>query len=229
MSETKELLKDPHDVSLSIIIPTINFPEYEVFHQTLVDTCSNTEDVELILKTDDSSNIQNYYDLCEKSPFKYKIILYPTYNSRFSLHHFFNDMGKMASGKMIWILNDDVKILHGDWYNALLKTRGTYKDNIYVAMVHFDNGKGINQIIPTPAFTREWLDFCGHVTLFPNYDRWICEMTKVLDRYVEVPEKDLLITMPKGRRVMSGKDRKELFYPKFEKVSRKLRKKLNRI
>jgi len=226
MNNTKELLIDPHNVSLSIIIPSINFELFEAFHKSLVETCSNTKDVELILKIDESKDFQKFYNVCEASPFKYKILVYPTYNSRLSLHLFYNDLGKLASGKVIWILNDDVEIVHGDWYKVLTSTRGAYEDNIYVVMVPYDNGKGTNQLIPTPAFTREWVEFCGNVTGFPNYDRWICEMAKALNRKVIIKEKDLLITMPKGRRVMSGKDRKEIFYPRFKKVASLLRKKL---
>ena len=229
MTNTRKLMEDPHNISLSIIIPTINFKEFQKLHTSLVETCSNTDDVEMVLKIDDSKNMLDYYNLCEGSPFKYKILLYPTYNSRLSLHLFYNDLGNLASGKIIWILNDDVEIVHGDWYKALTKTRNHYKDNIYVAMVPFDNGKGTKQLIPTPAFSKEWVKFCGHVTMFPNYDRWITEMARFLDRRVEIKEKDLLITMPKGRRVMSGEDRKKIFYPKFEKVSRKLQRKLKKL
>lgn len=227
MTTTQELLANPYEISISVIIPTIDFNGFSILYKTLLDTCSNPSDVELILKIDNDKNILDYYKLCEESPFKYKILLYPQYNGRYSLHHFYNDLGSLASGKVIWILNDDAVIVSkNDWYKPLVKTRGSFKDNIYCVMIPYDNGKGTKQIIPTPAFTKEWYNFCKEVTKFPNYDRWLCEMSKGLKRQVIIDEKDILVDMPKGHRVLSKEDRKKIFYPVFNKTLSKLKAKL---
>jgi hypothetical protein len=216
---TEALLENPHDVSISLVIPTLNFESFMVLYHSLVERCSCPDDVEMLLKIDDIDHINQYYSLCQKTPFKYKMIMYPSFNGRFSLHHFFNDLASIASGKIIWVLNDDAKIIGGgDWYQALLKTRGSFKDNIYYVAIPYDNGKGTKQIVPLPAISKEWLEFWGNVTEFPNYDRWLHELAKHLDRRIVLTEDDILVTMPQGSRVLSKADRKSIFYPRLQQV-----------
>lgn len=217
---TEELLKNPYDVSISLIIPTLNFESFMVLYQSLIERCSCPDDVEMLLKIDDIDHISQYYSLCQKTPFKYKIIMYPSFNGRFSLHHFFNDLGSISSGKIVWALTDDAEIVGGeDWYQALLKTRDSFKDNVYYVAIPYDNGKGTKQIVPLPAISKEWLDlFENNVTEFPNYDRWLHELAKHLDRRIVLTEDDILVTMPQGSRVLSKADRKSIFYPRLQQV-----------
>jgi hypothetical protein len=225
---TKTLLANPFDVSISLLIPSLNFEGFTVLYDSLIRSCSNPDDVEMLLKIDNTKDIDDFYQLCEKSPFKFKILLYGQYNGRFSLHHFFNDLGSVASGKIIWMLNDDAEIVsQADWYKPLVETRDRdFKDNVYCVMIPYDNGKGTKQLIPTPAFTKEWYELCREVTRFPNYDRWLGELAKKLDRRIFLTEDQILVTMPQGSRVLSKDDRKSLFYPALERQIRKLSKKL---
>lgn len=229
MASVKELLNNPYeDVDISLLIPSIDFNNFSVLYRTLIDQCVNPEKVEMLIKLDNISDIDKYYELCSGSPFRYKILIYPKYNSRCTLHVFFNDLGYIASGKIIWILNDDASVT-GKWDKVLLETRDSYNDNIYAVIIPYDNGKGTEQIIPLPAITKEWIHLFGNVTKFPNFDRWIDELSKGINRRVVIKESDLFVSMPTGRRVLSKEDRKTLFYPAVEKSIKRARKKLEQI
>ncbi len=224
-TDAKVLTANPYDnIDISLIIPSVNFDLFKHLYNSIIRTCSNFDNVEMLLKLDDISDYDEFYNLCVGSQFKFKIITYPKYNSRYSLHHFFNDLGSISSGKMLWMLNDDATIISGDWYTSLINTRNTFKDNIHCVIVPFDKDERKREIIPTPAITREWYDFFGFVTGLPNYDRWICEIAKSINRRVILNSSDLLVTMPKGHRVLSKKGRKEIFYPRLEKAIKKFNK-----
>ena len=222
---TTELLANPYDVSISLIIPTLDIGLFTKLYVSLINRCSNPNDVEMLLKVDDTRYIQEYHDLCVSSPFRYKILTYPSYNGRFSLHHFFNDLGAIASGDIIWTLNDDAEIVGGnDWYVALMKTRDIFSDNIYYVAIPYDNGKGTKQIVPLPAISREWYILLRKVTEFPNYDRWLHEIAKGINRRLVLTEDDIVVTMPQGSRVLSKDDRRNIFYPRVDKVIKQLLK-----
>jgi len=221
---TKELLKNPYDVSISLIIPTLDFDNFLVLYNSLLNRCSNPGDVEMLLKIDNTDHIDKYDNLCQQTPFKHKIVMYPQHNGRFSLHHFFNDLGAISHGKVVWALNDDAEVVGGkDWYGSLLKTRDTFEDNVYYVAIPYDNGKGTKQIVPLPAISREWLElFKNNVTEFPNYDRWLHELAKFMGRRITLTEDDILVTMPQGSRVLSKADRKSIFYPRLEQVKKNI-------
>ncbi len=227
MSDRK-LLKNPYDNDISLIVPSVNFKLFTKLYKSLVDRCSNPKRVELLLKLDSTKNVQEFYNLADQSLFDFKILIYPQYHGRFSLHHFFNDLGAISSGSILWLLNDDATVVGGeDWYQALMRTRDVYRDNIYCVMVPFDKDEKGRGMIPTPAISREWYNLFGYVTAFPNYDRWLCELSKRVGRQVVLSKDQIIITMPKGHRVLSKQDRKDIFYPRFEKVLKKIKKKIS--
>tara|TARA_Y100000034_G_C6874591_1_gene399776 strand:+ start:680 stop:1399 length:720 start_codon:yes stop_codon:yes gene_type:complete len=216
---TEDLLANPYKVGISLIIPTLNFESFLILYNSLITRCSRPDNVEMLLKIDNLDNIHEYYDLCKRTPFRYKILLYPSFNGRFSLHHFFNDLGAISSGDLIWTLNDDAEIVGGtDWYKPLMSTRNTFEDNIYYVAIPYDNGKGTKQIVPLPVITKEWLKLLGSVTEFPNYDRWLHEIAKAARSRLVLTEEEIVVTMPQGSRVLSKTDRKNIFYPRVEQM-----------
>jgi len=223
-----EMIKNPYkDINLSLLVPCKDFDSFLVFYKTLIEHGpKKCDDVELIVKVDKDEDVSPYYELLSNSTFHYKILLYPTYYARHSLHHFFNDMFRISSGKIIWILTEDLKVVKGNWYTSLMKTRNCFKDNIYYICVPMNNGKGSKQIVSAPAVTREWCNATGCVSEMPNADRWLYELSKKVNRCVKLDESELLIEVPKGRRILSKAARKKYFYPLLDKIVKKLKKKI---
>ena len=227
MGSVRHLLGNPHDVDISLLIPTLDIMGFQNLYNSLMKYCSKPKRVELLLKIDNIDNIKEYYNICKQSQCKYKIILYPKFNGRCSLHYFFNDLAYISSGRMVWFLNDDATV-KGDWYKVLMSTRNAFKDNVYCVIIPLDNGKGTKQIVPLPALSREWVKKFGDVTKFPNFDRWVNEISRGLKRRVIISEKDLIVSMPQGSRVLSKQDRKDLFFPTVEKYLKKYKRRLSK-
>ena len=150
---------------------------------------------------------------------------YPGLHGRYSCFHFYNDMAEISSGQIIWQMPDDSRIVHGDWYKVLMGTRDViWSDNLYVVSIPMDNGKAAKQIIGAPAITKEWLNFFGNLSPMPNTDRWLHYLPKEIKRRVVIKEQDLLMHFPEGGRVMSKRDRKDVFMPALEKYKKKFNK-----
>lgn len=225
MSSVSHLLTNPYEnVDVSLMIPTINYCGFCALYQSLLPGCGDPSKVEMLLKVDDTKDLDKYINLVSSGGFRYKILLYPKYNGRCSLHLFFNDLGHISSGKLVWFLNDDATV-KGNWFEVFRKSRNSFPDNIYAMVIPSDNGKGTKQITPLPAITREWILSLG-TTKFPNYDRWVHEMSCGIKRRVVISEKDLIVSMPQGSRVLSKEDRKTIFYPALERSIKRAKKKI---
>ena len=125
-------------------------------------------------------------------------------------------MCKISSGKLIWPLYEDCEIVKGDWYACLLHyiDNRLYKDNIFNIAIPMGNGKGCKGICGANIVTRDWVEFFGKISPFPNLDRWLSELSRKIGRYV--CEDNLISHFPKGHRVLSKQQRKDLFYPLLE-------------
>tara|TARA_Y100000310_G_C20570496_1_gene757753 strand:+ start:445 stop:1143 length:699 start_codon:yes stop_codon:yes gene_type:complete len=224
-----KLIKNPHDdVSLTIVTPSKEFDKYKKVIESLMASSPSATEAEIIVKIDDFVEADRYKDLLEQHQFKYKFITYPSYHGRYSCQHFYNDMARIASGSLIWKMPGDSEIIHGDWYDILCQTRNTFPDNIYYVSIPMDNGKGAKQIIGAPVVTKEWVDVMGSLSEMPNNDRWLHDIAKAIDRRIILKESQLLMHFPKGRRVLSKRERKELYYPAVEKAIEIFKGRLNK-
>ncbi len=211
------------DVKISLLVSSKSYDDFYKLYCNLL-LSPNIKDVELLIKIDKSDD--RYYSLLESGPFDFKVIIYPPYNKRLSSHIFFDDLCKISSGKLIWPLYEDCEIVKGDWYTCLMPyvDNRSYKDNIFNIAIPMDNGKRCKQICGANIVTREWFDFFGIISPFPNLDRWLSELSRKIDRYVCVGEDNLISHFPKGRRVLSKQQRKDLFYPLLKKYVEKFQK-----
>lgn len=218
-------MTNPYESLISLIVPTKTFDYFQNMYNSLVKNLSDkklSSSVEILIKIDESSMFEHFDSFLKNGIFKYKILIYPRHESRLSLHLFFNDLCRLSSGQILWILNDDALLLHGDWFNILIKTLNTvYKDNIYYVGIPMDNGKGAKQIVSTPAISKQWLQYFNCLSPFPNFDRWLYELSKKINRQILINENDMLMRLPVGRRVLSKIERKSFFYPELETVAKK--------
>ena len=222
MDNIRDVIKDPYDdIKISLLVSSKSYEDFLALYNNLV--LSSVKYTEILVKIDDYD--ERYLRLLESSSFRFKILSYPPYHRRYSSHNFFNDLARISSGKLIWPLYEDCEIMNGDWQNCLLKflDYDKYKDNIFNIAIPMDNGKGCKQICGANIITREWFDFFGTVSPYPNLDRWLSELSRKIGRYVGLDEKQLLSHFPKGRRTLSKKQRKELFYPSLEEYINKFK------
>jgi hypothetical protein len=218
MDNIRDIIKDPYsNISISLLISSKNYDDFLKLYNNLLLSSSGIESIEILVKIDELD--KRYFDLLNDGPCKFKVLNYPPYHRRYSGHIFFNDLCKISHGKLIWPLYEDCEIIRGDWYSCLMQLvdDNLYKDNIFNIAIPMDNGKGFKQICGANIVSKEWFDFFGIISPFPNLDRWLSELSRKIGRYVGISEDKLLSHFPKGHRTLSKKQRKELFYPQLEK------------
>lgn len=225
MENIQDAIKNPYyDIKISLLVSSKCFQDFLEMYNNLVFSSKDVRDVEILVKIDGSDD--RYFDLLMDSSFQFKILSYPSYHRRYSSHNFFNDLCQVSSGKLIWPLYEDCKIIRGDWCNCLKKyiDNKMYDDGIFNIAIPMDNGKGCKQICGANIVTREWFDFFNTISPFPNLDRWLSELSRKIRRYVTIPESELLSNFPQGNRTLSKRQRKELFYPLLEEYIDKFKK-----
>lgn len=225
MEDIEKIIEDPHsNTKISLLVSSKSYKDFLRLYHNLLSSSVNIKNVEMLVKVDGFND--EYLTLLGNGPFKFKILSYLPYHRLYSSHIFFNDLCKISNGKLIWPLYEDCDIVKGDWCSCLTKCvdNNPYRDNIFNIAIPMNNGRGCKQICGANVITREWFNFFGTVSPFPNLDRWLSELSRKIGRYVSLKEGQLLSYFPQGHRTLSKKQRKELFYPLLEKYINKFKK-----
>lgn len=213
-------------INISFLVTSIDFNLFSKMCENLLSSSNNFHDVEILLKIDNTKDIDRYSNLLENSIFKYKMLIYPKFFGKYSVFHFYNDLYKISSGKLICALGPDGEIVNGDWHRTLERfvNEKMYKDNIFNIAIPMDNGRGYKQICGMNIVSREWCDFFGCFSPLPNVDRWHSELSKKIGRCFNIEPNELLSHFPKGRRTLSKKQRKDLFKPALKEAIKKFKR-----
>ena len=154
---------------------------------SLVKTCSNIDEVEIIMKLDsDDATIPEYLDILNKCPFSYKILVYDRMEAYWSLYIFQNDLSRIANGDVLWLFNEDNQIVSGDWLHAFRESRNVFPDNIYVCHVPGNTSKKSGKCV-SPAYTREWFQVMDMVSPHVFSDRFLSVVAGQLGRFLHTP------------------------------------------
>jgi hypothetical protein len=231
MDNIRELISDPYkNTDISIVTLSVHYDKFAELHDNLLSSSPNFNNVELMVKIDDDNeNASKYFELLGKSKFKFKILVYPKFNKILSNHVAWDYLYRMSSGKLIFLMGEDFRIVHGDWYKSISKfiNYDKYSDNIYTVMLPMDNGKGYKQICGAYVVTREWCEVLNSISATPNVDRWIYEVSKSVGRCLHFEESELLSHYPKGRRTLSKQQRKDVFYPMLKEAVKAFKSKID--
>lgn len=154
---------------------------------SLVKTCSNIDEVEIVMKLDsDDATAPEYLDILNKCPFSYKILVYDRMEAYWSLYIFQNDLSRIANGDVLWLFNEDNQIVSGDWLHAFRESRNVFPDNIYVCHVPGHASKKAGKCV-SPAYTREWFQVTGMVSPHVFSDRFLSVIAGQLGRFLYTP------------------------------------------
>ncbi len=153
---------------------------------SLINTCSNPSEVEVVMKLDsDDSTIPEYMSVLNEGPFSYKILVYDRMEAYWSLYIFQNDLSRIANGDIHWLFNEDNQILGGDWLSAFRESRNVFPDNVYVCNVPGNNSK-VGKCV-SPAYTREWFQVTGIVSPHVYSDRFLSSVAGAIGRFLCTP------------------------------------------
>ncbi len=152
--------------------------------ESFANTCSNVDQVELVLKFDSDMNLESHKEVLLDCPFRFKMVVYPRFHGYWDQHMFANDLVKVARGDLIWHIGDDLRILSGDWFKFFMSTRDNYfKDNIYV--VNVGERPRREKSNPFTLLTKEWISFFGVWAFSSNSDYYLNRVARGIGRYVE--------------------------------------------
>jgi len=232
IKKTLELISNPYEkAKLSIMHSSSSFSSFNKFFNNFLCSCSDFSLVELLLKVDSYRDIKLYEDVLKENNIKYKFLVYPVFNLRHSMHLFFNDLSSIASTNLVWAAGEDMVVKRGDWLMSILKfdkqLNKKYKDGIYGIGLptQTDDGKPV-RIGTIQIVTKKWIEALGEYCPFPNQDRWLHMISKRINRWNVINEKEFLLCYPRGRRTFSKRDKKYIFNPVVEKTVEKLLLKL---
>ena len=184
------------DSKVSILVGSKYIEKFQKNIQSLINTCTNVDATEIIVKVDGQSEIDPYRKCLMDSPFRFKLLCYPQYRGYFDYNTYTNDLSRNARGKILWCMSDDMQIENGDWFKILTDTRNKYKDNIYaVCMREMPRRPTAN---PCPAVSIEWFKFFGFFSPVSNIDTFVSRLAHLIGRYVMVPEKEAIILAHEG-------------------------------
>lgn len=186
---------DPYkDVDISILLTSRDRPVLlGRYLERLEKTCSRPDRIELLIKLDsDDSHLNRYMslvDLIGQRGIRHRILVYPPFHGYWSGFMFLNDLAKLASGKMMWLQADDLRISGGDWFAEFMNTRDKYfKDNIYIIGVSTDtHGRSGIRGNHAPCLTREWYEVLGYISPSPQVDSWLHHLARRLRREIYTP------------------------------------------
>jgi len=84
------------------------------------------------------------------------------------LHEYYNRLARIASGKWLFLWNDDAFMRTQDW-DRVIMDRPDHQV-LWPEVNHHWTGNLF------PVWPRAWSEAMGHVSLSPNVDRWISEV-----------------------------------------------------
>ncbi len=165
---------------VSVLIPTRGRP---------LDLCESIDSIyslamdknhlEFILKIDDddTETIRVAERLEKILPLK-KIVS-PRGNGFHDMHHWVNDMCRLATGDWLFLFNDDARMLTQDWDKPVLLvgTMGPWEgiDDLCL-LVAFTQGRPFAQEFV--MLRRKTFNILGHFSLSPHNDNWIYSIMK---------------------------------------------------
>lgn len=198
--------KNPYKNSkISILMGSKYIEKFKNSVNGLKKTCSNLDQVELLVKVDGEGAIDDYRKFLMDSPFRFMLLCYPRYRGYFDYHTYINDLSKLAEGDLLWCMSDDIVITQGDWFKTLMNTRNKFTDNKYVVcMRELPRRKTAN---PCPAISREWFKFFNFFSPVSNIDTFVSRLAFLVNRYITVPEDSAPIMTHEGPHGYLGKEK----------------------
>ncbi len=148
--------------------------------KSLYRSCSDSSCVEVCLKVDTKQYKKKCMRILDQFGFKHNVLCSPVTGIE-NIGKFQNDLAKIASGKIFWILSDDGSVT-GDWVKEFLETRDTFKDNIYV--IHVQSHPHKIHRNSCPAISREWYDVLGVISPITDSDSWLNWISQKIRRRI---------------------------------------------
>jgi glycosyltransferase involved in cell wall biosynthesis len=170
-------------MNISVLIPTKN--RIKVLKETLDSLISEAHDLNsiefLIMISENDKAINEYTNL--KAEYEKLCNIKLFFNSLTgyaNLHHYYNELAKIASGKWFCLFTDDILITK-DW-DFKIFNNGYSGTRILFATDYF------------PIVPKELYNVLGHISLSPHFDTWWQDLSRCvgIKRFIDVKIKHVI-------------------------------------
>lgn len=169
-------------MKISVLIPVKEggLPAYKAAFRSLMESCSDARKVEFLVKVDSIGFKRKCERFLSSTGVSFKVV-YSKISGYKNIPKYCNQMANVATGDLYWAFGDDCTV-SGDWVRAFLKTRNTFKDNIYII-----NTRPWAHICFAPVVSREWYKTLGYFAPYGcPVDTWLRDLARKVGRYVDV-------------------------------------------
>jgi hypothetical protein len=178
---------------VSILLPTRG--RSKALHDSIAslnDKARKPENIEILLRRD--------YDdptILGKLPTNVKIYTGERHGYK-NLHKYYNELCAEATGRWLWIWNDDFLIMTQD-YDDILSQK--YKFKLLTVKMNHDHRLVIGPLVPL-----KWYNILGHLSLNVHIDTWVGEIGRKIGIEDRVP-----ISILHDRADITGNNRDQTF------------------
>jgi hypothetical protein len=163
------------EIIISVILPSRQREEHlRRSLSSLRDNAHHPERVEFWVAIDPDDQVPNIgWVNFQVAPYRYG------YNN---LHHYYNDLSKLARGEWLYLWNDDATMLTAGWDDAIA-AEPTASGVLYTPIVPDPREGNVFPVVPA-----SWIRYLGHFSLHSSNDWWVCDLAKAVGRYgVDLP------------------------------------------
>jgi len=166
-------------ILVSILIPSRKrFDLLKTSINSIIQRATHPLKIEILVRLDidDIESIKRIPELNELTP-NFKVIIGPQLNGYKSVHNFYNELGKIATGKFYWLWNDDALLETEKWDKIILP----YINKPCILQISNNH----NWVV-FPMVHHSIYKTLGHFSLSTQTDTWLHHITEVagMEKYL---------------------------------------------
>jgi len=179
---------EDNPIFISFLLPTRDrYPELRNSINSIRANCSRNINFEILIAIDSDDNymiskISEIYSnhRTEFCDIKFLIMKRQYYQN---LQNYYNTLCALANGKLLWLWNDDVKIISQYW-DTIIDEEYNGEDFIMFMCPEMKDDKDITLWGGFPIFTKQIYQLLGHISQSPHNDGYLqklgngCDMVK---------------------------------------------------
>lgn len=138
----------------------------------LLKSCTNKNDIELIVKLDHYEDIDYYIKLLTNSGFVYKVLIYDQLQGIADAHFWHYDMASLSKSSMIWLFADDIVVDCKNLGQELSKVMSLFSDSVYILYGRHFKGNRCRLGDKHPIISKKLIDCMQLVSPHCGLDRF---------------------------------------------------------
>lgn len=160
---------------ISILLPTRKrFSYLKSSIESLVNTCTNKNNIEILLlfDDDDEDTIENFNSW--NKDFKHETIITPRLGYK-GMHTYNNMLAEKSNGNWLFLWNDDSRMVSKDWDALILED---YKNSfLLISPKNLNNEHYTSTRSMFPIFPKKWYEITGRISPYQQSDTYLNQVS----------------------------------------------------